>query len=254
MYPRSFSSSNREKSHLEAPPLPLLNGGLLFSFSKSLKGSRVNLFPGEEGREGWERRQFRNNKRGREGLLGWKKACTRGIVSRRRSQISSSDSFVDAGRARAIESKGFPVCCSSIGEQSLRRIPIRFQSLGNAFIAFLYFSFLFGWEIFLEPKRLLFLANFRFPSIERGSFWRENGEEDSALGTSRLFLAFPRLLFRPTEKFFLFSWNDRNMNNVNFDVPLQKFLFDDMPTSKFSFLYKFPLRKAARKRIARNFH
>lgn len=64
MYPRSFSSSNRGKSHLEAPPLPLLNGGLLFSFSKSLKGSRVNLFPGEEGREGWERRQFRNNKRG----------------------------------------------------------------------------------------------------------------------------------------------------------------------------------------------
>lgn len=254
MYPRSFSSSNRGKSHLEAPPLPLLNGGLLFSFSKSLKGNRVNLFPGEEGREGWERRQFRNNKRGREGLLGWKKACTRGIVSRRRSQISSSDSFVDAGRARAIESKGFPVCCSSIGEQSLRRIPIRFQSLGNASIAFLYFSFLFGWEIFLEPKRLLFLANFRFPSIERGSFWRENGEEDSALGTSCLFLAFPRLLFRPTEKFFLFSWNDRNMNNVNFDVPLQKFLFDDMPTSKFSFLYKFPLRKAARKRIARNFH
>lgn len=251
MYPRSFSSSNRGKSHLEAPPLPLLNGGLLFSFSKSLKGSRVNLFPGEEGREGWERRQFRNNKRGREGLLGWKKACTRGIVSRRRSQISSSDSFVDAGRARAIESKGFPVCCSSIGEQSLRRIPIRFQSLGNAFIAFLYFSFLFGWEIFLE--RLLF-PNFRFPSIERGSFWRENGEEDSALGTSRLFLAFPRLLFRPTEKFFLFSWNDRNMNNVNFDLPLSKFLFDDMPTSKFSFLYKFPLRKAARKRIARNFH
>lgn len=203
MYPRFFSSSNRGKSHLEAPSLPLLNGGLLFSFSKSLKGNRVNLFPGEEGREGWERRQFRNNKRGREGLLGWKKACTRGIVSRRRSQISSSDSFVDAGRARAIESKGFPVCCSSIGEQSLRRIPIRFQSLGNAFIAFLYFSFLFGWEIFLEPKRLLFLANFRFPSIERGSFWRENGEEDSALGTS-LFSRFPASFFDQLRSFFSF--------------------------------------------------
>lgn len=201
MYPRSFSSSNREKSHLEAPPLPLLNGGLLFSFSKSLKGNRVNLFPGEEGREGWERRQFRNNKRGREGLLGWKKACTRGIVSRRRSQISSSDSFVDAGRARAIESKGFPVCCSSIGEQSLRRIPIRFQSLGNAFIAFLYFSFLFGWEIFLEPKRLLF-PNFRFPSIERGSFWRENGEEDSALHA--FFSRFPASFFDQPRSFFSF--------------------------------------------------
>lgn len=106
----------------------------MFSFSKSLKGNRVNLFSGE--------RQFRNNIRERGGDFSvGKRLAHGGIVSRRRSQISSPDSFVDAGRARAIESKGFPVCCSSIGEQSLRRIPIRFQSLGNAFIAFLYFSF-----------------------------------------------------------------------------------------------------------------
>lgn len=47
MNSRSFSSWNRERFDLEAPPLPLLNGGLLFSFSKSLKGNRVNLFSGE---------------------------------------------------------------------------------------------------------------------------------------------------------------------------------------------------------------
>lgn len=61
----------------------------------------------------------RGRGRGRRGAVG-KRFAHGGIVSRRRSQISSPDSFVDAGRARAIESKGFPVCCSSIGEQSLR--------------------------------------------------------------------------------------------------------------------------------------
>lgn len=177
----------------------------MFSFSKSLKGNRVNLFSGE--------RQFRNNIRERGGDFSvGKRLAHGGIVSRRRSQISSPDSFVDAGRARAIESKGFPVCCSSIGEQSLRRIPIRFQSLGNAFIAFLYFSFpflpsfLFAREIFLESKPLLFWQhpNFRPPSMKRRTKKFLARERRERFATWHFTPSSRRLLFRRSFSFLFF--------------------------------------------------
>lgn len=207
MNSRSFSSWNREKFDLEAPPLPLLNGGLLFSFSKSLKGNRVNLFSGE-GKEGWERRQFRNNTGRGPRPHRWKKACTAKALYRDVDRkISSSDSFVDAGRARAIESKGFPVCCSSIGG-SLRRIPIRFQSLGNAFAVFLYFSFSRPRNLFRIKTRNFFANHFDPPRNDLPRFfWREKKEEEDS--PRRNFTP-----FSPTSFFFFFF--ETNINNVNF--------------------------------------
>lgn len=176
----------------------------MFSFSKSLKGNRVNLFSGEEGRESWERRQFRNNIRegggggGGEGPL--EKGLHTGALYRDVDRKFLAPIPLSMRDARELSNpKDFRSVAPLSASSRYVRIPIRFQSLGNAFIAFLLFLPFSSAEKSFQTSSLP-TPQFPIPLDETTKiFSARKNERRERFGTWHSKL---HAFFRPTEKFF----------------------------------------------------